>query len=860
MVNNFINRLYSAIAIVSITLPSFATVLKQDLGGKWKFKGHRDAQFREAIVPGTVHTDLLNLGEIPDPFIEQNERLVQWVDKEDWIYENVFDVDPETLNRENIILVFEGIDNYGDVFLNDSLILQANNMFRKWEIPVKGLLKEKENRLKVYLHSPIKVDMPKYDALPFHYEAGNDQSDNGGLFEKKLSVFARKAGYQYGWDWGPRLVTSGIWRPVYLNSWNGPRIDDMYITTKSIDGKNAKMEARVSIETSQPFQNGKITLLADGKPVAHKNVKLAEGHTTVTIPFNIKNPKLWWSNGLGKPELYDFETILEINGEEADNNVSKTGIRTIELVREEDKDGQGRSFYFKLNGVPVFAKGANYIPQDSFLPRVTDEKYKRTLQDAADANMNMLRVWGGGIYENDIFYELCDSLGIMVWQDFMFACSLYPTEGELLDNIRQEAIDNVVRLRNHPSIAVWCGNNENLEGWYNWGYKRMYESMGYADLIWKQYEDLYHDVLPDVVSQFSPDIAYTPSSPFSRPDGSPERHRGDTHLWTVWGGGAPLEEYDNVRSRFFSEYGFQSFPEYNTVLKYAPDTTMHYIDSNVMMSHQRGGSNANQRIEKYLMDYYNAPKDFKSMLYLSQVLQGDAIKKAIEAHRRDKGYNMGTLYWQHNDCWPVASWSSRDYYGNWKAQHYFARKAYRDVLVSPVVNNDSLTVYLISDVNRQLKGNLVVSSYNLDGEHIKSLHREITIPPQGKETVFFTLPEVIGDNAKENVVTEFQFITADDTFNNVLTYVKPKDLVLDSPMLEISIEENEGKKLIRLKSDNYIKSLFMSLPQEEYFLSDNYFDLIPGKEYIVTIDSDQPLDQIVKKLEWMSVYDSHTHN
>lgn len=860
MVNNFINRLYSAIAIVSITLPSFATVVKQDLGGKWKFKGHRDAQFREAIVPGTVHTDLLNLGEIPDPFIEQNERLVQWVDKEDWIYENVFDVDPETLNRENIILVFEGIDNYGDVFLNDSLILQANNMFRKWEIPVKGLLKEKENRLKVYLHSPIKVDMPKYDALPFHYEAGNDQSDNGGLFEKKLSVFARKAGYQYGWDWGPRLVTSGIWRPVYLNSWNGPRIDDMYITTKSIDGKNAKMEARVSIETSQPFQNGKITLLAAGKPVAQKNVKLAEGNTTVTIPFNIKNPKLWWSNGLGKPELYDFETILEINGEEADNNVSKTGIRTIELVREEDKDGQGRSFYFKLNGVPVFAKGANYIPQDSFLPRVTDEKYKRTLQDAADANMNMLRVWGGGIYENDIFYELCDSLGIMVWQDFMFACSLYPTEGELLDNIRQEAIDNVVRLRNHPSIAVWCGNNENLEGWYNWGYKRMYESMGYADLIWKQYEDLYHDVLPDVVSQFSPDIAYTPSSPFSRPDGSPERHRGDTHLWTVWGGGAPLEEYDNVRGRFFSEYGFQSFPEYNTVLKYAPDTTMHYIDSNVMMSHQRGGSNANQRIEKYLMDYYNAPKDFKSMLYLSQVLQGDAIKKAIEAHRRDKGYNMGTLYWQHNDCWPVASWSSRDYYGNWKAQHYFARKAYRDVLVSPVVNNDSLTVYLISDANRQLKGNLVVSSYNLDGEHIKSLHREITIPPQGKETVFFTLPDVIGDNAKENVVTELQFITADDTFNNVLTYVKPKDLVLGSPMLEISIEENEEKKLIRLKSDNYIKSLFMSLPQEEYFLSDNYFDLIPGKEYIVTIDSDQSLDKIIKKLEWMSVYDSHTHN
>ncbi|MCH5232386.1 MAG: glycoside hydrolase family 2 protein [Muribaculaceae bacterium] len=842
--------------LLFFSLSGLALVNKQDLGGKWQFKSNRDSKFREATVPGTVHTDLLNLGEIPDPFIEQNERLVQWIDKEDWIYETTFEIDDETFNRENIVLNFEGIDNYGDVWLNDSLILNANNMFREWEVPVKGIVNNGQNKLRVYLHSPIKVDMPKYDALPFHYEAGNDQSENGGLFDKKLSVFARKAGYQYGWDWGPRLVTSGIWRPVSLLSWNGPRIDDLFISTKSIEGKNAKMQAQVSIESAQPYSNGKITILADGNPVAQKTVNLQKGENTITMPFNIKNPKLWWSNGLGEPNLYNFEAKLEINGKEADKVNKKSGVRTIELVREDDKDGDGRSFYFKLNGVPVFAKGANYIPQDSFLPRVTPEQYKKTVQDAADANMNMLRIWGGGIYENDLFYELCDSLGIMVWQDFMFACSLYPTEGELLDNIRQEAIDNVVRLRNHPSIVLWCGNNECLEGWYNWGYKNNYEKMGYADIIWKQYENLYNEVLPEVVAEYAPDMFYTPSSPFSREDGSPERHRGDTHLWTVWGGGAPFDEYDNVRGRFFSEYGFQSFPEYNTVLKYAPDSTQHHIDSNVMMSHQRGGTSANQKIEKYLLEDYNSPKDFKSMLYLSQVLQGDAIKRAIESHRRDKGYNMGTLFWQHNDCWPVASWSSRDYYGNWKAQHYLAKKAYRDVLVSPMVKNDSLNVTLVSDANNRLKGKLVVSSYNLNGNPVKSFSKEITILPQGTSRLSFPLPDVIGDVEKNNVITELQFITGDESYNNVIAYVKPKDLNLHKPDLSISTEEKDGKKVINLKSDNYIKSLYFSLPQEEYFFSDNYFDVIPGKEYSITLESPLPIDEINKKLEWMSVYEA----
>lgn len=438
------------------TAPAMADgVSKQNIDSGWTFKQVRGNNWYPATVPGVVHTDLMDNKIIDDPFYRLNERSVQWVDKEDWEYKTTLNVAPDVFDKDNIDLDFKGLDTYADVYLNDSCILKANNMFREWLIPVKGLLKKDGNELRIYFHSPIKTDLPNYDALKHPIEAGNDQSENGGVFDKKVSVFARKAGYHYGWDWGPRLVTSGIWRPAYLIGWNDARIDNIQYIQEKVNAKRADIKTRVEVTADK---EGEATLIikVDGlKNTWLKTVPVKKGKNLIETDLVINNPKLWWTNGLGEAHLYPFTATITMNGKIADTETTHIGIRSLRVVR--DKDEAGTTFYFELNGKPLFAKGANYIPQDNFLPRVTPERYEKTILDAVDANMNMLRVWGGGIYENDLFYDLCDKYGILVWQDFMFACSTYPMTAERLENIRQEAIDNIVRLRNHPCIAIWCG-------------------------------------------------------------------------------------------------------------------------------------------------------------------------------------------------------------------------------------------------------------------------------------------------------------------------------------------------------------------------------------------------------------------
>lgn len=853
------SKILLSIAVALLPFTSRASVEEQTLDGNWKFRQARTIAWHDAIVPGTIHTDLMENNMIPDPFIGQNERDVQWVDKEDWIYQTSFDLDTNLAHQDNINLVFEGLDTYADVFLNDSLVLKADNMFRKWDIPVKEILKPEQNKLTVYFHSPIKIDIPKFESLPFQYDACNDQSQNGGIFDKRVSVFARKAGYHYGWDWGPRLVTSGIWRPVSLKAWSGPLIQDAYVRTNDIGKNKAAMKATVEIVADKDYSSASLKVLdSDSKKNwTIRNVSLKKGLNEFTLPFDVKNPKLWWCNGMGEPNLYGFNVVLSVNGNDTDEKQVVTGIRKIEVVREEDKDG--RTFYFKLNGRPVFAKGANYIPCDNFLPRVTSEIYRHTVKDAADANMNMLRVWGGGIYEDDRFYNQCDSMGIMVWQDFMFACSLYPSEGEMLDNIKEEATYNVKRLRNHPSIALWCGNNECLEAWYNWGLKSRYEKQGFADIIWKQYVDLYHKVLPKVVESYNSEIFYWPSSPYSSIDMPSESNKGDTHMWRVWGGSEPIDLYNQVTSRFFSEYGFQSFPELQTVLKYAPDTTQHFIDSDVMLAHQRAGADANRRIEKYLLDSYPQPKDFNSFLYMSQVLQGDAIKTAIEAHRRNKPYCMGTLFWQHNDCWPVASWSSRDYYGNWKAQHYFSKKAYRDILLSVRNDGGNIKVHLVSDRNKKVKGLLNIDSYTLDGEHIGKFSQQVALPPDDVAVVDVPARLLMADADKKNIFLSSTFTTGADTYENVFFPVSQKDVEFSNPQISFDVEGDDGQYVVTLSSKNFVRALALSIPGgQKYFFEDNYFDMIPYKKYKVKLKSDMSREDIVKNLSMTSLYDA-TH-
>ena len=838
-----------------------ANTLQKELHSGWRFKQARLSNWYPATVPGVVHTDLIDNKIIEDPFYRLNERGVQWVDKEDWIYETTFDVAPELMDKNNIRLYFKGLDTYADVYLNGEKILEADNMFREWKLPVKDKLKAKDNKLRIYFHSPIKRDMPKWDALPFQYEAINDQSENGGVFNRKVSVFARKAGYHYGWDWGPRLVTSCIWRPVLLEACDDLRIENVFIRQKEVSYKQADISNIVEILADKDIEKAEVTVRDNktGKIYGATTTCLTKGLNKIAVNFFIKNPNLWWSNGLGKANLYEFRTEVKTNEQNKDCLITSTGIRSLKVIRKEDKEG--RSFYFQLNGIPVFSKGANYIPCDNFLPRVTKELYEKTILDAVNANMNTLRVWGGGTYEDDYFYELCDKYGILVWQDFMFACSVYPSEGELLGNIRQEAIDNVRRLRNHPSLALWCGNNECLEAWFGWNWKENYvkQNPEYARIIWQQYEDLFHKMLPEVVTDNSPETFYWPSSPFSRYDGVSENNKGDTHYWAVWHAKKPISEYNKVRSRFFSEYGFQSFPEFESVKMYAPHPEDWEITSEVMMSHQRGGEFANKLIEDYLLNEYRKPKDFESFLYMNLVLQGDAIKTAIEAHRRDMPYCMGTLFWQHNDCWPVASWSSRDYYGRWKAQHYFAKAAFRDVLVSPIVNNDRLDVYIVSDRLRKTSAILELEVCDMEGKLVNSIRRSVTIPAnESKVVMSHRLNSFIKSQPENQLVISATLTDQQGTiYTNNYFLTKQKEMLYPQVNISYQLKSLPDGYELTLKADRFARAVYLSLDGIDNFFEDNYFDLMPGKDKIVKVRTDISYTDFSRQLKIKSLVDGY---
>ena len=840
-------------------------LIKQTIDKDWSFKQVRGNNWHPATVPGVVQSDLMANGIIEDPFFRLNERSIQWIDKEDWEYKKTIVADDALLAKENIEILFEGLDTYADVYLNDSCILKANNMFREWRVDIKSILKAGDNELRVYFHSPIKVDMPKFDALHYPIQAGNDQSENGGLFDKKVAVFARKAGYHYGWDWGPRIVTSGIWRPVHLIGWDGAKINNIHYIQQSVNAKEAKILAKIEI-TADQAADATIQITADGiDKVWSKKIEIKEGINTIETPIRVKDPKLWWSNGLGKAHLYPFTATLKIDDTPVDSHKTNLGLRSLRVVR--DKDEAGTSFYFELNGEKVFAKGANYIPQDNLLPRVTDAKYTETVLAAVNANMNMLRVWGGGIYENKIFYDLCDKYGILVWQDFMFSCNTYPMTPELLDNIRVEAVENVVRLRNHPSIAMWCGNNEMHTAWFNWGWMKQYKELGVLDELRKDYKDLFHVLLPEVVEKFDPTTYYWPSSPYGGdPDAKCESGtenwspNGDAHYWGVWHAKDSIANYNKIRARFFSEYGFQSFPEYESVLKYAPNAEDHDIYSDVMMSHQRGGSHANGLIEWYLLNEYRKPKDFQSFLYMGQLLQGDAIKTAIEAHRRAMPYCMGTLYWQHNDCWPVASWSSRDYYGRWKAQHYFAKKAFDKILLSPIEEDGELNIYVVSDILKKIEGELSLRLMNFKGEILFEDSEKITIPANTSKIQYsMKIQELLKDSPRGEIFLNTQFTpqNSDSSLSNNYFFTRYKDVNFPKANIDVVVNEaKDGGFEITLTSEVFSRGVFMSIDGIDNFFEDNYFDLLPNTPVTIHLSTKLDKSSLTDQLKVVSIADA----
>ncbi len=799
----------------------------------------------KANVPGTIHTDLLLNSQIEDPFYRTNEKDLQWIDKEDWVYSAKFEISKDELLYTNVELCFEGIDTYADVYLNDQKILISDNMFRTWNIDVNSIIVEGANQLKIHLYSPVKKGLELYEASDYAYPAPNDQSENGGLGEKKVSVFTRKAGYHYGWDWGPRFVTSGIWRPVKLKMWDRVRIKDVFIKQPRITKELANLEAEITLNVGDDASYLlQVINVADDKVIAEKEINASVLNNKFNIPFTVENPKLWWCNGLGTPALYDFEiTVSKDNQILAKKDIS-TGLRSLKLIREKDKDGE--SFLFELNGVRVFVKGANYIPNDNFLPDVTMQDYDKVIADAVDANMNMLRVWGGGIYEDDYFYKLCDEKGIMIWQDFMFACSMYPGDSLMLNSIKHEAVDNVIRLRNHPCIALWCGNNEMNTAWSyfddqkGWGWKNEY-SKQQQDEIQEAYMNIFHNILPGVIDSYTDGDDYWPSSPQAgyqvNQHSAYNSTSGDMHYWGVWHASHPFEDFDKYKARFMSEYGFQSFPDFETVKKYTlPED--YDIESDVMAAHQRSGI-GNLRIKEYMSWYYPVPNDFEQFLYMSQLLQAQGVTMAIEAHRRAMPYCMGSLYWQINDCWPVASWSSTDYYHKWKALHYAVKKVYEPLLISASVKDDNVEIYIVSDLLNEVEGVLNVSVSDFYGNMVSELNIPVKINANSCNYIDqIPVAQLTKGRSKAELVIKYKLIENQSVITSGIFYfLYPKNLNLPEVKLSIEIVDNI-EKVVKISSDNLAKGIFLNIPDQEILFSDNYFDLLPGEEKLITISGD----------------------
>ncbi|OFX58788.1 MAG: beta-mannosidase [Bacteroidetes bacterium GWB2_41_8] len=812
-------------------------VTTTELSASWSFTQAGKNEWLPATVPGSVHTDLLQNELIKDPFYRLNEHDLQWIDKENWEYKTTINVGEDFMKHDRVALDFKGLDTYADVFVNDQLVLSADNMFREWLVDVKSQLQAGTNELRILFRSPIVEGIKKYDANGYVIPVSpNDLAEIGKVEGNKMvSVYTRKAGYHFGWDWGPRLVSSGIWRPVFLTAWDDARIENLQLKQNQVSETEATLTAVFEVDASAA-KNATLSIENDGVELAKTDVKLTEGISTYSVDFKITNPKLWWTNGLGEAHLYNIKGKLAIGKRFAEKS-ERIGIRTLELVR--DKDEKGTSFYFKLNGVPVFMKGANYIPNDVFPARVTEEMYRNVIKTSKISNFNMLRVWGGGIYENDLFYDLCDENGLLVWQDFMFACAMFPGDDAFLENVKQEATDNIKRLRNHPSIAMWCGNNEILAAWFGWGWAKAEEakSKENADKIWKSYSDIFLKILPEAVAANDPERSYWDSSPASGLGIPADLANGDEHYWGVWWGKEPFKNYATHIARFMSEYGFQSFPELKTVKQYAiPED--YDIFSEVMKSHQRS-SIGNGTIEYYMLQDYKKPKNFESFLYVNHVLQAEGIKFALEGHRRAAPYCMGSLYWQINDCWPVASWSSTDYYQRWKALQYFAKKGFEPVLVSPYQDKDSLKVDIINDKLTEIKAQLVVKVLDFSGNEIWKEIKDVTVSANSSNTFFAARTFQFLMNLQPR--TQFlvvELVENEKTISDNILFFRPiKDVLLPQPTVKYEINAVDGGFEISLNTDKLAKNLYMTIGDEEGFFSDNYFDLIPGKTVKVKLET-----------------------
>ena len=812
------------------------------LDGTWQLRQQGSAKIYNAVVPGVVQLDLQRNNVIGDPFYAAIEENLQWISDTGWVYERYFELDRDLFANRHIRLVCEGLDTYANVYINDSLVITADNMFKEWYANVKRYLRFGYNKIKVEFPSITRLNKAFYDKLP--YKLPGDER-----------VVCRKAAYQFGWDWGPRYVTMGIWRPIYLKYWHHIDVLGVNFIQKSLTDSVANMSASFILNSSLT-DTANFKLMFDSTVFFEGRELLTKGVNAIRIDFDMTNPTRWWPNGMGAPTRYNLGYQVWFAGQKQAEGHQKIGLRTVELIQE--PDSIGKSFYLKVNDVPVFIRGANYIPMDNFPSRVTDSMYTALIQDVDAANINMLRVWGGGIYENDIFYDLCDENGIMIWQDFMFANAMCPEDDQFFTSVKDEVIQNIVRLRRHPSIVLWCGNNEIEEGWYNWGWVKDY---GYSkqdsSRIYRNYRKIFKEFIPYALLRHDTLRPYISSSPMHGWGNDKSLKEGDLHYWGVWWGKEPFEMYNEKVGRFVSEYGFQGFPDYSTIEKFTPPPAR-YLGSSVMKAHQKHPVGY-ETIEEYMKRDYKVPSDFEMYGYVSQLLQADGLKTAIEAHRRAKPVCMGTMYWQLNDSWPVVSWSTRDYFGKKKASYYTVSRAYRDFFISPQMEDDRLKVYATFDEPDNQKANLWIVLADFDGKVLWQEKKQYDFSASRTEIVSDTnlATYLTGvDKSRLFIYTEIKNILGIRAAN-LYYFVPPKDMKLEKAPIDITTQKTSNGYYINLYTTKLAKGVFISTPVNGSF-SDNYFDLMPFEVRPIQFTTSEEVENFQDSLKVMSLIDAYS--
>ncbi len=820
-------------------------MLLTDLGGAWKMRRTDESGWTGASVPGSVYADLLKAGKMEDPFYRDNEEAAFELCRHDYEYERKFRVTGDMLAHEKVFLLCEGLDTLCDLFLNGKRILSADNMHRAYETDVKRILAPGENTLRAVFRSPVNYALEKQKESPLI---------NVGEAIPGISHL-RKAHYMFGWDWGPHLPDMGVWRPISLRGYDAARLAGVRVAQQHSPGR-VDLDLKIGLER---WSGGPLPVTARITPPGGAALEQTAqaGGGTLHLAFRIDRPQLWWPNNLGAHPLYGVKVTLGRKEAPLDETSFSIGLRTLTVRREKDKYGE--SFAFTANGVPFFAMGADYIPEDNILSRLSRGRTERLIRDCARANFNAIRVWGGGFYAEDYFYDLCDRYGLVVWQDLMYACGAYELTDAFRDSIAAETVQNVARLRNHASLGLWCGNNEQEWEWRGWR-----EAGRGSPKLQADYIKMYEVLLPELVRSTDPNTSWWPSSPssggcFDDPNG---QERGDMHYWGVWHGREPFTSYRSCFPRFMSEFGLQSFPCLKTVESFTLPEDRN-IFSYVMESHQRSGT-GNEKILYYISQNYRYPKDFDSLLYASQLIQAEGVRYGVEHWRRNRGRCMGAIYWQLNDCWPAASWSSIDSRGRWKALHYAARRFFAPVLASACEEGTRVSLHVSNESPAAVSGTL---RWKLTDAACRTIDRgeaEVSVGAfSTRECRALDYAALLGSKAARRGAVLFYGFEAGgrSVSGGTVLFVKPKHFSFLDPKIDVDVREEGDRFILTLAAKAYARFVELRLAEADAVFSDNYFDLDASRGAQVELlksDLSQPLTlgRLKDQLRVRSLFDA----